>query len=206
MARSLQGGTDVCRRGERAGRVHRDQGGRAASVDPFSAVADAVYRIDRRWRFTYVNAAAARLLDRRAEDLVGQEAFACFPEIAGTVIEDEYRAVLGDGRARDFEYYHAPLGRWYEIRAFADPGGLTAFLRDVDVQHHTRQQRAAELAQLSAVLEALPPATVVLDGAGRIEMVNRAWAANGEELERGGDRPARAGERYLDAMTRYVDH
>ncbi|TFV54729.1 EAL domain-containing protein [Geodermatophilus sp. DF01-2] len=186
--------------------MHRDiQAGHAAAVDPFSAVADAVYRIDRSWHFTYVNAAAAQLLDRRAEDLVGRYAFDCFPEMAGTVIDHEYRAVLADGRAREFEYFSSPLGRWYEIRAFADPGGLTAFLRDVDAQHRTEQRRTAELAQLGAVLEALPPATVVLDGDGRIEMVNRAWTANGEELERSGDRPTRAGERYLDAMARYVD-
>jgi diguanylate cyclase (GGDEF)-like protein len=176
-----------------------------APVDPFAAVADAVYRIDRRWYFTYVNAAATALLDRRPEDLVGQYAFDCFPEIAGTVIEEQYRAVFADGRARNFEYCHAPLNRWFEIRAFADAAGLTAFLRDVDDDHRTEQQRAAELAQLSAVLEALPPATVVLDAKGRIEIANRAWAANGQELERRGHPPARVGECYLEAMARYVD-
>jgi diguanylate cyclase (GGDEF)-like protein/PAS domain S-box-containing protein len=179
--------------------------GHVAPADPFSSVTDAVYRIDRRWRFTYVNPAAERLLGRPAGELIGRYAFECFPETLGTVIEHEYRAVLADGRVREFEYFYEPFGRWYEIRAFADAGGLTAFLRDVDDQHRTEQQRAADLAQLGAVLEALPPATVVLTGDGRIEMVNRAWTANGEELERIGDRPARVGEHYLDAMAGYVD-
>jgi diguanylate cyclase (GGDEF)-like protein/PAS domain S-box-containing protein len=186
--------------------VHRHVAtGHVAPADPFSSVTDAVYRIDRRWRFTYVNAAAERLLGRRADEMIGRFAFECFPETLGTVIEDEYRAVLVDGRVREFEYFYEPFGRWYEIRAFADADGLTAFLRDVDDQRRTEQERATELAQLSAVLEALPPATVVLAGDGRIEMVNRAWTANGEELERIGDRPTRVGEHYLDAMARYVD-
>ncbi|SET72929.1 putative bifunctional diguanylate cyclase/phosphodiesterase [Geodermatophilus poikilotrophus] len=179
--------------------------GHVTPADPFSSVTDAVYRIDRRWRFTYVNAAAARLLGRRADDMIGRYAFECFPETLGTVIEDEYRAVLLDGRVREFDYFYPPLDRWFEIRAFADAGGLTAVLRDVDDQRRTEQRRLAELRQLGAVLEALPPATVLLAGDGRIEMTNRAWTANGEALERSGGRPARVGEHYLDAMARYVD-
>src|SRR3712207_9522397 len=105
--------------------------------------------------------------------MIGRHAFECFPEALGTAIEDEYRAVLLDGRVREFEYFHPPLDRWFEIRAFADAGGLTAFLRDVDDQRRTEQRRVAELAQLSAVLEALPPATVVLAGEGRVGVGNR---------------------------------
>jgi diguanylate cyclase (GGDEF)-like protein/PAS domain S-box-containing protein len=179
--------------------------GHVAPADPFSSITDAVYRIDRRWRFTYVNAAAERLLGRRADEMIDRYAFECFPETLGTVIEDVYRAVLADGRCREFQYFYPPLDRWFEIRAFADAGGLTAFLRDVDEQHRADQQRVTELRELGAVLEALPPATVVLAGDGRIEMVNRAWTANGEVLERGGDRPTRVGEHYLEAMARYVD-
>jgi PAS domain-containing protein len=53
----------VFRRGRESGQVHRHvRGGHAGSVDPFAAVSDGVYRIDRRWRFTYVNPAAAALL------------------------------------------------------------------------------------------------------------------------------------------------
>jgi PAS domain S-box-containing protein len=168
--------------------------GHVAPADPFCSVTDAVYRIDHTWRFTYVNAAAGRLLGRRVDEMLGRYAFECFPDTLGTVIEDVYRAVLTDGRGREFHYFYPPLDRWFEIRAFADAGGLTAFLRDIDDQHRADQQRVAELRQLSAMLEALPPATVVLAGDGRIEMVNRAWTANGEALERRGDRAARVGE------------
>jgi PAS domain-containing protein len=83
--------------------------GHVAPADPLSSVTDAVYRIDRRWRFTYVNAAAQRLLGRRADEMIGRYAFECFPETLGTVIEDEYRAVLLDGRVREFEYFYR---RW----------------------------------------------------------------------------------------------
>ena len=175
--------------------------GHVAPADPFSSITDAVYRIDRRWRFTYVNAAAERLLGRRADEMIGRYAFECFPETLGTVIDDVYRAVLADGRDREFRYFYPPLDRWFEIRAFADAGGLTAFLRDVDDQHRAAQQRVAELEQLSAVLEALPPATVLLDGDGRIISTNRRWREASETIERAGLRAGRVGDDYLHALS-----
>jgi diguanylate cyclase (GGDEF)-like protein/PAS domain S-box-containing protein len=182
--------------------VHRHVAtGHVAPADPFSSVTDAVYRIDRRWRFTYVNAAAERLLGRRADEMIGRYAFECFPETLGTVIEDEYRAVLVDGRVREFEYFYEPFGRWYEIRAFADADGLTAFLRDVDDQRRTEQQRAAEVAQLSAVLEALPPATVLLDADGQIVSANRRWGEAAEAVARAGLRAGGVGDDYLEVLS-----
>jgi diguanylate cyclase (GGDEF)-like protein/PAS domain S-box-containing protein len=175
--------------------------GHVAPTDPFSSITDAVYRIDRRWRFTYVNAAAERLLGRRADEMIGRYAFECFPETLGTVIEDVYRAVLADGRDREFRYFYPPLDRWFEIRAFADAGGLTAFLRDVDDQHRAAQQRVVELEQLSAVLEALPPATVLLDGNGRILSTNRRWGEASKIVARGGLRAGRVGDDYLTVLS-----
>ncbi|WP_100501517.1 putative bifunctional diguanylate cyclase/phosphodiesterase [Geodermatophilus chilensis] len=178
--------------------------GHVAPADPFSSVTDGVYRIDRRWRFTYVNAAAERLLGRRADELIGRPAFECFPEALGTVIEDEYRAVLADGRVREFEHFYQPHGRWYEIRAFGDAGGLTAFLRDVDERHRTEDRTAAELQKLSAVLEALPPATVLLDGDGRIASVNRPWTRQGEIVRQAGLRPGLVGDDYLAVLSQHL--
>ena len=201
----MPGGTAVCRSGERAGRVQSHaQTEYVATVDPLSAVPDAVYRLDREWRFTYVNAAAAALLARRAEDVLGRYALDCFPEAAGTAVEAVYRAVLADGRARSFDYFHPPLGRWFEIRAFADPGGLTALLRDIDDHHRSEQQRAERVEQLTAVLEALPPATVLLDGDGRIVSANRRWTEAGHVIRDAGLRPGVVGDCYLEGLSQHL--
>src|SRR3712207_4364574 len=189
---------------ERAG-VHRHvAAGQVAPADPFSAVTDAVYRIDRRWRFTYLNAAAEQALGCRADELLGRYAFECFPETLGTRLEREYRAVLADSSPRAFEYFYEPHGRWYEVRAFADAEGLTAFLRDVDERRRSERRTAAELQQLSAVLEALPPATVLLDGDGRIVSVNRRWTRQGEIVGRSGLRPGLVGDHYLTVLSQHL--
>jgi len=118
-----------------------EHGTARAEPDVFASLPDAFYRLDTRGYFTYVNAAAERLLERPAEALLGRDIRDCFPETRGSVLEDGYTQVLRDGRPREFAYFHEPQQRWYEVRAFRSPGGLAVFFRDVDARHRTDRQR-----------------------------------------------------------------
>ncbi len=140
-----------------------------------TAAPDAVFRLDAESRFTYVNAAAELLMERRAEELIGRHAAECFPAAVGTLVGDRYQETVADGRAREFDYFYEPQARWYEIRVFADPPGIAVFFRDVDSRHRAEAEREAELRRLTSVLEALPSATVLLDEDRRILIANRAW-------------------------------
>jgi diguanylate cyclase (GGDEF)-like protein len=189
--------------------VHSEDGLRPTSPDPLAAVPDAVYRLDHEGRFTYLNDAAASLLERRAADLLGRRAIACFPAVAGSVVDKEFRATLADGQPREFEYFYEPQRRWYEVRVFGGPQGLAVFFRDVDQRHRDAAERDAELRQLTAVLEALPAATVLVDRDGRIRSVNRAWTADGEVMRQDGLRPGYPGDDYIEALgqgLRSADH
>jgi diguanylate cyclase (GGDEF)-like protein len=183
---------------------NEDDDGRAhTEPDLFAPVPDAVYRLDRGGRFTYVNAAAEMLLERHADDLIGRVALDCFPEARGSIVEENYRGVLTDGHSRMFEYFSPSLDRWYEVRVLPDPsGGLAVFFRDVDDHRRTDQQRDAQLLEMAAVLEALPSATVLVDGDGVILSANRAWVANGELLRSSGIVPGGVGDDYLASMSR----
>jgi diguanylate cyclase (GGDEF)-like protein len=174
-------GTDLCRNltayaegrasGRSAGSVQADDGSRP----DLGTVPDAVYRLDSEHRFTYVNAAAELLLERKADELLGRRARDCFPAAVNSIAEERYHQVIADGRPREFEYYYEPQDRWYEIRVFADPPGISVFFRDVDTRHRADAEREAELRRLTSVLEALPSATVLVDGDQRILTANRAW-------------------------------
>jgi diguanylate cyclase (GGDEF)-like protein/PAS domain S-box-containing protein len=177
-----------------------EDGPRPGGPDPLAGVPDAVYRLDPQGRFTYLNAAAEELLERRADELLGRDARDCFPGFRGSVAEQRYREALADGQARQFEYFYEPQNRWYELRAFPDESGLAVFFRDIDAHHRTDQQRDADIRELTAVLEALPSATVLLDGDGRILTANRAWAARGDRLHPNGNERGGVGEDYLAAM------
>jgi diguanylate cyclase (GGDEF)-like protein len=180
----------------------QDDGRRHEQLDVLGGVSDAVYRLDPKGRFTYLNAAAEALLECRAEDLLGRPAVACFPATRGSLLENHMRGVLTDGRPRRLEYRYEPQNRWYEVRAFSDPGGVAVFFRDIDAHHRDDQERDAEIRQLTAVLEALPSATVLVGGNDRILIANRAWMANGELLRTTGIRPGGVGDSYLFSMSR----
>jgi len=182
-----------------------EHGTARAEPDVFASLPDAFYRLDTRGYFTYVNAAAERLLERPAEALLGRDIRDCFPETRGSVLEDGYTQVLGDGRPREFTYFFEPQQRWYEVRAFRSPGGLAVFFRDVDARHRTDRQRDETMEELAAILDSLPAATVLVDDDGRILSANRAWVADGEILRNFGVRPGRVGDDYLTAMSRGLD-
>jgi diguanylate cyclase (GGDEF)-like protein len=189
----------------RAGSVQpSDDGPRHGHLDLLAGVPDAVYRLDPEGRFTYLNAAAEELLERRADGLLGRRIVDCFPTARGSKAQDELSAAQADGRPRQFEYFFEPQQRWYEIRAFPDATGLAVFFRDIDAHHRNDQERDAEIRQLSAVLEALPSATVLVDGDDRILTANRVWMANGELLRTSEIRPGGVGDDYLLSMSRAV--
>jgi PAS domain S-box-containing protein len=179
-----------------------DDGPRPGQSDLLAGVPDAVYRLDRDGRMTYVNAPAEALLERRADELIGRHALKNFPASRGTVAEIHIREVLADRQPRQFAYYYEPQERWYEVRVFPHADGLAVFFRDIDDWYRNQQQREAELGELTAVLAALRSATVLLDEGGRILVTNRAWDRDGELLRSSGIQPGRVGDGYIDAISR----
>jgi diguanylate cyclase (GGDEF)-like protein/PAS domain S-box-containing protein len=179
-----------------------DDGSRSGHPDLLAGVPDAVYRLDRHGRFTYLNSSAETLLERRTRELLGRDALDCFPTLRGSVVEERFREALADGPPRQFEFFYEPQNRWYELRVIPDPAGLVVFFRDIDAHHRSDQRRDAELRELTAVLEALPSATVLIDGDGRILTANRRWVADGELLRSCGIKPGGVGDDYLAAMAR----
>ncbi|MCV2491201.1 EAL domain-containing protein [Geodermatophilus sp. YIM 151500] len=181
--------------------MHPDEhGARSAQPDPLAAVPDAVAHLDRSWRFTYLNASAERLLDRRAEDMLGRTLLECFPTAAGRSLARRLAQVVRHGEPRVFEHLHSHQQRWYELRAFPDPNGISVLFRDIDERRRREERHAAALHELAGVLEALPAPTVLVDHDLRILSANRAWHANGELLRREGKQPGQLGDDYLEAM------
>jgi diguanylate cyclase (GGDEF)-like protein len=167
-----------------------------------SGVPDAVYHLDRDWVLTYVNAAGEALLGRSASDMLRQNFLDSFPGLRGTIVEDTFGAVLADGRPRVFEYLHERWDHWFELRAYPDSRGLTVIARDVDERLRAERRRDDETRQLTAVLQALPSATVLVDADGRILTANRAWVSDGELLRSVGIEPGGVGDDYLTSMAR----
>lgn len=121
----------------------RDEDARIARV--LESMSSAFFSLDRAFRFSYVNGEAERVLGRSRADLLGGSVWDLFPEAVGTEFETHYRAVVATGVPATFEaFYPAPLNAWFEVRAWADPDGLSVSF--LDVTERLRAQRALEVA------------------------------------------------------------
>src|SRR4029453_5708390 len=94
-------------------------------------VPDALFSLDRDWRFGYLNPAAERLLGAPLEELLGKRLWDRFPETVGSIFEQQYRLALANGSAVTFEACHPPLGTWVEVHAFPSTEGLEIQARDI---------------------------------------------------------------------------
>lgn len=106
------------------------------------AMSTAFFFVDRDWRFSYLNAAAERVLGRRAVELLGRSVWTEFPAAVDSEFERSYRGAVASGEPVAFDaYYPEPLNAWYEVRAWPGPDGLAVYFIDI-----TERRRAEEAA------------------------------------------------------------
>ncbi|WP_019137269.1 SpoIIE family protein phosphatase [Cellulomonas massiliensis] len=109
---------------------------------------NAFFLLDRDWRFALLNTAAEKMLQAPRAELLGRVVWDAFPAAKDSPFEEQYTGAVRDGHARAFEaYYPAPLERWYDVRAWPGPDGLSVFFDDVTArraaEHEARSARAS---------------------------------------------------------------
>jgi signal transduction histidine kinase len=145
-----------------------DPGAAAGAPDAAGApraLTDVVVAVDREWRVTYANAVALRVApaaDAGAPPaLVGRELWEVWPAARGTAFESAYRAAMDARTATQVAEHYAPLGRWFETRAFPTPdGGLLLVSTDVT-------ERRAAVAEREALLRTLQAERAAAEAAAR---------------------------------------
>jgi serine phosphatase RsbU (regulator of sigma subunit)/PAS domain-containing protein len=175
-------GRTLCDPGGRAVRllgaaydVTDQRAGELAVIRVLEAMPAGFYSLDREWRFTHVNAAAERLLQRSREDLLGQVIWEAFPAAVGSEFEESYRRAAASGQPVSFHaHYPAPLNGWYELRAWPSPEGVSVYFIEVTdaLLAEQRAQRSAHrlafVAQLSRELAGTLSSQVVTERLPRL--------------------------------------
>ncbi len=69
-------------------------------TDVLEKTSDGFFAVDTDWNFTYLNAEAEVMLDAGRDSLIGRNLWTKFPELTGTIFEENYRAVMRD-QSRD---------------------------------------------------------------------------------------------------------
>jgi diguanylate cyclase (GGDEF)-like protein/PAS domain S-box-containing protein len=174
-----------------------------AQAAALTSTTDAVCRVDREWRFTFINVAAERLLGHPASDLIGQRVWDVFPRWVGRDLYQSLHEAVAQGQPVSLVSLEEQWQRWFEVRAFPDHTGLSVFFRDVDEFRRAAEEQAARTELLRAALEVSPAATVLLDADGTILATNREWLAFGERKGEAAELRA-PGTSYHDAALRHV--
>ena len=156
------------------GRFLRPGGASAPSwlLDLPAALADGMYALDHRFRFTFVNPAAELHWERQAGSLMHQTIWDVFPGLVGGLM---HTAHLGALRQRKAEPFTGPSGvdhKWVEGKAHPHKGGLMVVFHDIT----ERRRRAASLRECHARLGLLFDHSGVglgeADSGGRLLRVN----------------------------------
>jgi PAS domain S-box-containing protein len=115
----------------------------------FDTMTEGFALIARDWTVTYMNATGLELIGRAADEVIGRDHWAAFPEALGGDIERICRAAMESGTPGSVDYAYSlagPAPVWMEVRVYpAMDGGLAVFFRDI-----TRRRQAQEQLRLEA--------------------------------------------------------
>ncbi|WP_186763939.1 EAL domain-containing protein [Planomicrobium sp. CPCC 101079] len=88
------------------------------------SMTDAFYLLDNQMRFYFLNSESEKILQRKKEDLIGRNIWACFPKTIGTEFYSNYNRAMQERVPLQFEEYYAPLNSWFSVKVYpvADSG------------------------------------------------------------------------------------
>jgi PAS domain S-box-containing protein len=101
-------------------------------ADPFCAV-------DHDWRVSYLNSRAAALLAPQGNPGAGALLWDALPELQGGECEPRFRAALQNGSSASHVFFHAGLGRWFDLRGAPSAGGMSCLFQDITARKAEEQ-------------------------------------------------------------------
>lgn len=134
----------------------------------FDRIAEGLLSFDREGRFLYANEPAAALFGLPASQLIDKSldhfaGLATTASLAGII-----KHSLDSDRPHEIEQYSAESQRWYAIRSFPDPTGLTVFLQDITDRKLAEDSLRVSEAKFAGIVNISADAIISVDIAQRI--------------------------------------
>jgi PAS domain S-box-containing protein len=150
-----------------------DRAAESKVVAILESITDAFVAFDRDWHYTYVNQAAAQILHKTPEELLGKHVWNdVFPQLVGEVAYKALHRAIAEQVPVSWEEFGEPLYRWLEARAYPSAEGIAVYFRDVTDRKQAeidREQLICELekerAQFEAVLRQMPAGVLIAEAA-----------------------------------------
>jgi len=121
------------------------------------SLTDGFCAVDHDWRIMYINGRALDMLSplqKTHPSLVGQDLWASFPELRGSLLETVYRRAMFSRETAIQEFFWPALKRWFEVRAHPSPDGLTLYFQDINRRKADQQALQQGNSRLQVALAA----------------------------------------------------
>ncbi|MGJ5631013.1 GAF domain-containing protein [Nostoc sp. CALU 1950] len=123
---------------EQAARA-QSEAARTRITNLLESITDGFFALDKKWRFTYINGQAERLLQKTQNELLGKNIWEAFPEITDTTFYREYHRAILEQVSVEFEEFDPLLNCWLQVHAYPAKDGLSVYFQDI-----TERRRTAE--------------------------------------------------------------
>ena len=101
------------------------------------SITDGFFALDKKWRFTYINGQAERLLQKTQYEFLGKNIWEVFPEIIGTTFHREYHRAILEQVSVEFEEFYPPQKCWLQVHAYPAKDGLSVYFQDITERRKT---------------------------------------------------------------------
>ncbi len=130
------------------------------------SISDGFNALDHEWRYTYVNAAGARLVGKTPQELVGKNFWKLWPEAVDSPFGTAYRRAVAENVPVQVEAFFEPLNAWFEVRCYPSPEGLSLFFTNTTEHRHAQEQ--LRLLESAAIADHRRHSDLESDGRGRL--------------------------------------
>lgn len=162
------------------------------------SITDAFFSVDADWRFSYINSRAEILLERAADELLGQNVWDMFPEARSTEIYQRYHQAMATGQSQHFELYYHSLQRWLDVSAYPFDGGLSVYFRDISERKQSEERLRMAMVELERSNRELQDFAFI--ASHDLQEPLRKVQAFGERLQKRSDQLDETGQDYLQRM------
>ncbi|HEY7610830.1 MAG TPA: PAS domain S-box protein, partial [Alphaproteobacteria bacterium] len=118
-----------------------------------ASISDGFVALDNEWRFTFINPAAERMWNRKAEDLLGQTIFDSLHVDPNNPFHTSYLESKRNGEPVALTAYSELFGKWIEVRGYPHAAGYTLFFDDVTEERRAHRALLKSQRKLEAARE-----------------------------------------------------